>query len=57
MLKVSKLTIDEVYYGLKWFYDLAGQLDPCNSPVVIQLLESAKRILSVLVKEKELVTP
>ena len=54
---VSCSIIDEVHYGLKWFHDLAGQLDPCNSPVVIQLLESAKRILSVPVKKKEPVTP
>ena len=39
------------------FHDLAGQPDPCNSPVAIQLLESAKRILSVPVKKKEPVTP
>ena len=44
-------------YGLKSFHDLAGQPDPCNSPVAIQLLESAKRILSVPVKKKEPVTP
>ena len=54
---VSCSIIDEVHYGLKWFHDLAGQPDPCNSPVVIQLLESAKRILSVPVKKKEPVTP
>ena len=34
-----------------------GQPDPCNSPVVIQLLQSAKKILSVPVKKKEPVTP
>lgn len=43
---VSCNTIDEVHYGLKWFHDLAGQPNPCNSPVVVQLLESAKRLLS-----------
>ena len=53
---VSCSIIDEVHYGLKWFQDLAGQSDPCNSPVVIQLLESAKRLLSVPVKKKEPVT-
>lgn len=54
---VSCSIINEVHYGLKWFHDLADQPDPCNSPVVIQLLESAKRILSVPVKKKEPLTP
>ena len=50
--------IDEVHYGLTWVHDLAGQPDPCSSPVVVQLLESAaKRLLSVPVKKKEPVTP
>ena len=48
--------VDEAHYGLKWFHDLAGQPDPCNSPLVI-LLSSAKRLLSVSVKKKEPVTP
>lgn len=43
---VSCNTIYEVHYGLKWFHDLAGQPNPCNSPVVVQLLESAERRLS-----------
>ena len=54
---VSCSIIDEVHYGLKWFHDLAGQPDPCNSPFVSQLIESAKRLLSVPVKKKEPVTP
>ena len=54
---VSCSIIDEVHYGLKWVHDLAGQPDPCSSPVVVQLLESAKRLLSVPVKKKEPVTP
>ena len=54
---VSCTIIDEVHYGLRWFHDLTGQPDPCNSPVVLQLLESAKRLLSVLLKKKEPVTP
>ena len=54
---VSCSIFDEVHHGLKWFHDLVAQPDPCNSPVVIQLLESAKRLLSVPVKKKELVTP
>ena len=44
---VSCSIVDEAHYGCKWFHDLAGQPDPCNSPLVILLLESAKRLLSV----------
>ena len=43
--------------ALSGFYDLVGQPDPCNSQLVILLLESAKRLLSVPVKKKEPVTP
>lgn len=50
-------TIDEVHYGLKWVHDLAGLPDPCNSSLVLPLIESAKRLLSVPVKKKEPVTP
>ena len=49
--------IDEVHYGLKWVHDLAGLPDPCNSPFVVPLIESARRLLSVPVKKKEPVTP
>jgi len=48
--------IDEVHYGLKWVHDLAGLPDPCNSPFVVPLIESARRLLSVPVKKKEPVT-
>ena len=54
---VSCSIVDEAHHGLKWFHDLARQPDPCNSPLVILLLESAKRLLSVPVKKKEPVTP
>ena len=50
-------TIDEVHYGLKWVHDLAGLPDPCNSSLVLHLIESAKRLLSIPVKKKEPVTP
>ena len=50
-------TIDEVHYGLKWVHDLAGLPDPCNSSLVLPLIESAKRLLSIPVKKKEPVTP
>ena len=54
---VSCSTIDEVRYGLKWVHDLAGLPDPCNSSLVLSLIESAKRLLSIPVKKKEPVNP
>ena len=54
---VSCNTIDEVRYGLKWVHDLASLPDPCNSSLVLSLIESAKRLLSIPVKKKEPVTP
>ena len=50
-------TIDEVHYGLKWVHDLAALPDPCNSSLVLPLIESAKRLLSIPVEKKEPVTP
>ena len=50
-------TIDEVHYELKWVHDLAGLPDPCNSSLVLPLIEPAKRLLSIPVKKKEPVTP
>lgn len=49
---VSCSIIDEVHYGLKWVHDLAGQPDPCSSPVVVQLLESVKGFSSFPLKRK-----
>ena len=50
--------IDEVQdYDLKWVHDLAGLPDLCNSPFVLPLIESAKRLLSFPDKKKEPVTP
>ena len=40
-----------------WVHDLADLPDLCNSPFVVPLIESAKRLLSVPVKKKEPVTP
>ena len=48
--------IYEVHYDLKWVHDLAGLPDLCNSPFVLPLIESAKRLLSFPDKKKELVT-
>ena len=53
----SCYNIDEVHYGLKWVYDLAGLPDLCNSSIFLHLIESAKRFLSVPVKKKEPMTP
>ena len=53
---VSCSIIDEVHYGLKWVHVLADQPDPCNSPFVLPLIESTKRLLGVPVKKKEPVT-
>ena len=41
---VSCSIVDEAHYGLKGFHGLAGQPDPCNSPLVILLLESASSV-------------
>ena len=49
--------IDEVYYGIKQVHEISGYKNPCNSPIVINMLEAAKRLLSVPVKEKEPVAP
>ena len=38
-------------------HDLVGLPDPCNSPFVVPLIETARRLLSVPVKKKEPVTP
>ena len=54
---VSCHIIDEVYYGIKWVHVISGYKNPCNSPIVINILEAAKRLLSVPVKKKEPVTP
>ena len=39
---VSRSIVDEAHYGLKWFHDLAGQPDPCNSPLVINYWNQPK---------------
>ena len=54
---VSCHIIDEVYYGIKWVHEISGYENPCNSPIVINILEAAKRLLSVPVKKKEPVIP
>ena len=53
----SYSTIDEVHYGLKWVHDSAALPDPCNSSLVLPLIESAERLLIIPVKKKEPATP
>ena len=54
---VSCSVIDEVHYGLKWIHQIAGYEDPCIAPIVLSVLEAAKRLLSRPVHKKEAVTP
>lgn len=41
------------FYAIKWFHDIMGLESPTNSKLVVNILESAKRILSKLKKKKE----
>lgn len=49
--------INEIHYGVKWFHELGGFSDPCKCPLVLNVIEAGKRILSTRVKKKEPVTP
>lgn len=49
--------LNEIHYGLKWFHELGGYTDPCRCPLVENVLEAGKRILSMRVKKKEPITP
>ncbi len=49
--------VDEVHYGIKWVHQISGYADPCSSPIVLAVLEAARRLLSVPIKKKEPVTP
>lgn len=44
------------FYGIKWFHDLYGLESPTNSKLVVNVLESAKRILSKHTIKKEPIT-
>lgn len=54
---VSCNIIDEVHYGVRWVHEVSGHKNPCSSPIVINILEAAKKLLSVPLKKKEPVTP
>lgn len=49
--------LNEVRYGLKWFHELGGLSDPCRCPLVENVFEAGRKILSTRVKKKEPVTP
>ena len=40
-----------VTLSMKWVHEISGYENPCNSPIVINILEAAKRLLSVPVKK------
>lgn len=44
------------FYAIKWFHDMYGLVSPTNSKLVVNVLESAKRILSKYTFKKEPVT-
>jgi hypothetical protein len=54
---VSVSIIDECHYGITWVHKLTGFDDPCKFPIVSEILEAAKRILSEPVRKKEPINP
>ena len=46
-------TVGAAYYGIKWAHNLAVTLNPCNSPIVVSVVEAAKRKLSRPVEKKD----
>ena len=44
------------FYAIKWFHDMYGLMSPTNSKLVVNVLVSAKRILSRYTLKKEPVT-
>ena len=50
---VSCSIVDEVHYGMKWVHQISGYENLCSSPIVLAVLEAARRLLSVPVKKKE----
>ena len=52
----SPSAVIAAFYGIKWFHDLYGLESPTNSKLVVNVLESAKRILSKQVVKKEPIT-
>lgn len=52
----SPSSVIAAFYGIKWFHDLYGLYSPTNSKLVVNVLESAKRILSKHTVKKEPIT-
>ena len=50
-------TVKKVFYGLKFFHDMANAKNPCKSSTVRLLLAAAWRKLPIPVKKKELIKP
>ena len=48
--------IEAAFYSIKWAHNLAGVVNPCDSEVVILIMEAAKRTLNRPIKKKEPVT-
>ena len=49
----SPAPVIAAFYGIKWFHELYGLVSPTNSKLVINVLESAKRILARPTNRKE----
>ena len=52
----SPSSVISAFYGIKWFHDLYGLYSPTNSKLVVNVLESAKRILLKHTVKKEPIT-
>ena len=52
----SASSVITAYYSIKWFHDICGFLSPTSSTLVINILESAKRILATKTVKKEVMT-
>ncbi len=46
-------TIKNVFYAIKWFHNIGGLKDPCDSSLCKNLLEASKRISSQPTKKKQ----
>lgn len=46
-------SIEAAFYGIKWAHDLAAVQSPCTSPIVISVLEAAKRKLNRPIQKKK----
>lgn len=53
---VSSSVIESTFYSLKWFHDICGVKNPCESKTVSFLVDSAKRLCGVPVCKKKPIT-